>query len=150
MKVTSSIDLPCPIDEAWTVLTRWERQADWMADADRVDVLGDVTAGVGVRVAVRTRLFHVPAFTETIEVVGWEPPRRLEIVHGTPVAGRGTWSLEPIEAGTRFTWTEQAALEIPLVGSFAAAVYAPVARWLIGRSQRALRALIVASGPSRD
>jgi carbon monoxide dehydrogenase subunit G len=150
VKVTSAVELPCPIDEAWAVLTRWERQADWMVDADRVAVVGDLTSGVGVRLDVRTRLFQVPAFTERLEVVAWDPPRRLEIEHGRPVAGRGTWSLEPVVGGTRFTWTEQAALEVPLVGSFAATVYAPVARWLMGRSQRALRGLIIASGPVRD
>ena len=148
MRVSSSIDLPCTIDEAWTVLTSWERQADWIADADRVDVLGDATAGVGVRLAVHTRLFQVPAFTETIEVVGWDPPHRLDIVHGRPVAGRGVWALEPVAGGTRFTWTEEAVLEIPLVGSAAALAYAPIAKRLMRRSQRALR-LIVARPPRR-
>ena len=132
------------------MLTRWERQADWMLDADRVDVRSDQRAGVGVRVDVHTRLFQVPAFTETLEVVAWEPPVRLEIVHGPPVRGRGTWTLEPTLGGTRFTWVEDFELGVPIVGELAAVVYAPVARWLIGRSQRALKALLVASGPARD
>jgi len=132
------------------VLTRWERQADWMLDADRVDVRSDQRAGVGVRVDVHTRLFQVPAFTETLEVVAWEPPARLEIVHGPPVRGRGTWTLEPTLGGTRFTWVEDFELGVPIVGELAAVVYAPVVRWLIGRSQRALKALLVASGPARD
>jgi carbon monoxide dehydrogenase subunit G len=150
VKITSSIDLPCPIEEAWAVLTRWERQADWIADADRVDVVGEITSGVGVRVDVRTRLFQVPVFTERLEVVGWEPPRRLEIVHGRPVVGRGTWALDPADGATRFTWTEDVALEVPLVGSFAALLYAPLARTLMRRSQRGLRDVIIASGPPRD
>jgi polyketide cyclase/dehydrase/lipid transport protein len=131
------------------VLTRWERQADWMADADRIDVVSDRRAGAGVRIDVHTRLFQIPAFTETMEVVRWHPPHRLEIVHGPPVAGRGTWELEPIAGGTRFTWTEQVELGVPFGGGVAAAVYAPFARWLIRRSQRALRALVLASGPRR-
>jgi hypothetical protein len=36
-----------------------------------------------------------------------------------------------------------------VVGAFAAAVYAPVMRVLIGRAQRQLRRLIIASGPSQ-
>jgi carbon monoxide dehydrogenase subunit G len=149
VKVASSIALPCPPDEAWAVLTRWERQADWMADADRIDVIGAARTGVGVRIDVHTRLFQVPAFTERMEVVAWDPPRRIEIVHGPPVAGRGTWELEPIADGTRFTWTEDVGLGVPLIGGLTAAVYAPVARRLIQRSQRALLSLIVASGPER-
>jgi polyketide cyclase/dehydrase/lipid transport protein len=149
VKVASSIDLPCAPDEAWRVLTRWERQSDWMADADRIELVSATRDGVGVRIDVHTRLFQVPAFTETMEVVAWDPPSRLEIVHGPPVAGHGVWELEPTLAGTRFTWTEDVELDMPFVGSLAAAVYGPIAGRLIARSQRALRALIVASGPER-
>src|SRR4030095_2635598 len=49
-------------------------QADWMLDADRVRVVGDRRTGVGVRLAVRTRIFGLPAFTEPMEGVGWGPP----------------------------------------------------------------------------
>lgn len=150
MKVASSIDLPCPPAEAWQALTGWERQADWMLDADHVDVLSERRDGVGVRLDVHTRLFQVPAFTETMEVVAWDPPRRLEIVHGPPVRGHGTWTLEPFGVGTRFTWTEEVELGVPLVGSLAGLLYAPIARRLMRRSQQALRALVLASGPARD
>ena len=132
------------------MLTRWERQADWILDADRIDVVSEQRDGVGVRLDVHSRLFQVPAFTETMEVVGWDPPRRLELIHGPPVRGRGTWMLELVETGTRFTWTEEAALDTPIIGAMAALAYAPVARRLMGRSQRALKAIILASGPVRD
>jgi hypothetical protein len=57
--------------------------------------------------------------------------------------------LAPIAGGTRFTWIEDVELRVPVVGALAAAVYAPVMRVLIGRAQRQLRRLIIASGPSR-
>jgi hypothetical protein len=148
--VERSIDLPCPIDEAWAVLTRWERQADWMLDADEVVVRSTHRVGVGVRLEVRTRLFQIPAFVEPMEVTAWDPPRSLSIAHGGPVRGRGTWSLAPAETGTRFTWTEDVALAVPVVGDLLATVYAPVMRALMARAQRGLRALIIASGPARD
>ena len=75
--------LPTTPEEAWAVLVDWERQADWMLDADRVDVVSPQREGVGVRLAVKTRLFGVPAFTEPMEVTVWDPPRRLEIRHGS-------------------------------------------------------------------
>jgi carbon monoxide dehydrogenase subunit G len=149
MTVERSIDLPCPVGEAWAVLTRWERQADWMLDADEVIVRSAHREGVGVRLDVRTRLFQVPAFVEPMEIVGWDPPRSLVIAHGGAVRGRGTWTLEPAGAGTRFTWTENVELAIPAVGALAAAVYAPVMRALMGRAQRGLRELIIATGPAR-
>ena len=149
MKVATSIELPCPPGDVWDVLTRWARQADWMRDADRVEVLSEHEVGLGVRLAVRTRLFQVPAFTETMEVVTWDPPRRLELVHGPPVRGRGTWALEPIAGGTSFTWTEEVELGVPYLGEAAAFLYAPLARRLMAASQRALKSLIVSSGPTR-
>jgi hypothetical protein len=150
MTVERSIDLPCRIEEAWGVLTQWERQADWMLDADEVVVRSPHREGVGVTLDVRTRLFQIPAFVEPMEVVAWDPPRSLAIAHGGAVRGRGVWTLTPTEVGTRFTWREDVELAIPVVGAIAAALYAPVMRLLMGRAQRGLRALIIASGPGRD
>jgi len=131
------------------VLMDWERQADWMLDADSVTVVSPHREGVGVRLAVRTRLFGIPAFTEPMEVIGWEPPRELRIAHGGPVAGAGTWRLESTDDGTRFTWTEDIRLRVPLIGGLAARLYAPVMRWLMGRAMAGLRAHVIASGPRR-
>ena len=111
--VEREIVLPVPLEEAWTVLMDWERQADWMLDADSVTVVSDEREGVGVRLAVRTRILGVPAFTEPMEVVAWDPPRRLDIRHGSVVTGTGTWLLDPIEGGTRFTWREDIRLAAP-------------------------------------
>jgi hypothetical protein len=65
--VEREIVLPVPLEEAWTVLMDWERQADWMLDADSVTVVSEQREGVGVRLAVRTRILGIPAFTEPME-----------------------------------------------------------------------------------
>jgi hypothetical protein len=120
-----------------------------MLDADRVEVVSGAREGVGVRLAVQTRLFGVPAFTEPMEVIGWEPPRVLRVRHGSLVAGEGTWTLEPVDDGTRFTWVEDIRLAVPLVGSFAAWAYRPVLRLLMGRALAGLRRAVIAGGPRR-
>jgi hypothetical protein len=149
VRVARSILLPCPATEVWDVLTRWERQTDWMLDADEITVRSTQRAGIGVRLDVRTRLFQIPAFTEPMEIIAWDPPRSLEIAHGGLVVGHGAWSLEPVGSGTRFTWIEVVALRIPFGGELAARLYAPILRVLMGRAQRGLRSLIIASGPAR-
>jgi carbon monoxide dehydrogenase subunit G len=149
MRIERSIDLPCGAEEAWAVLTDWERQADWMLDADAVEVTSEAREGIGVRLAVHTRLFQVPAFTETIEVVAWTPPRELVIAHGPPVRGRGIWALEEHDGGTRFTWTEEVELATSALGGIVSASYAPVLGVLIRRSLRGLRGSIIARGPVR-
>jgi hypothetical protein len=148
--VEREIVLPVPLEEAWTVLMDWERQADWMLDADRVTVVSEQRDGVGVRLAVRTRIFGVPAFTEPMEVTGWDPPRRLEIRHGSLVAGAGTWTLDPIEGGTLFTWREDIRLAVPVVGGPAAVLYRPVMRVLMDRAMQGLRGYLIATGPVRS
>jgi carbon monoxide dehydrogenase subunit G len=140
--------LPCSPEEAWEILLAWERQADWMLDADRVEVVGERREGVGVRLRVRTRILGLPAFTEPMEVVAWEPPRRLVLRHGGLVEGEGTWLLEPRPGGTRFTWIEDVRLRIPLVGGVAARLYAPVLQRLMGRAAAGLRRTVIHAGPS--
>ena len=144
------IMLPTTPEDAWAVLIDWERQADWMFDADRVDVVSAHREGVGVRLAVKTRLFGVPAFTEPIEVAAWEPPRRLQIRHGSLVSGTGVWELDAVDGGTRFRWSEDIALHVPFVGELAARAYRPVMRMLMSRAQRSLRDYIIAIGPARS
>ena len=149
MHVEREIVLPTTPDEAWRILVDWKRQADWMLDADRVEVVSETRVGVGVRLAVKTRLFGVPVFTEPMEVTGWDPPRRLEIRHGSLVSGTGVWMLVPVAGGTRFHWSEDVRLHVPLVGELAARLYRPLARTLMGRAQRSLRDHVIAIGPMR-
>jgi hypothetical protein len=147
--VERQIVLPASLEEAWTVLLDWERQADWMADADSVAVVSEHREGVGVRLAVRTRLFGIAAFTEPMEVLEWDPPLRLEIGHGSIVAGIGTWMLEPVDGGTGFTWRERIRLRVPVVGELAAWIYRPVLLAMMDRSMRGLRTYLIAAGPMR-
>jgi len=150
VRVRVETSLPCPPAEAWAILLAWERQADWMLDADRVEVVGAQREGVGVRLAVRTRILGIPAFTEPMEVVVWEPPRWLVLRHGGIVVGLGSWSIEPQPGGVRFVWVEDVRLAVPVLGEVAARVYAPVLRRLMRRASAGLRRRVIASGPWRQ
>ena len=132
------------------MLVDWERQADWMRDADRVEVLTSHPEGVGVTVDVGTRVFGVPVFTERLEVLDWDPPGRLVIAHRRFIGGTGTWTLEPADGGTRFTWSEDISLPVPVLGELALRVYRPFMRYLMGSAMEDLRAFIVATGPARS
>ncbi len=139
MRVGREVVLPVPPAAAWAALTDWERQAEWMRDADRVEVVSPQRTGLGTMVAVRTRVLHVPLFTERLEVVGWDPPRELRIAHRSFVRGTGTWSLEPAGTDTRFRWVEEISLPVPVLGELALRVYRPFMRRLMGGAMRDLQ-----------
>ncbi|MEA2555847.1 MAG: hypothetical protein QOI60_1178 [Actinomycetota bacterium] len=131
MRVSRSVEIPASPAVVWAVLLDWERQPEWMRDADRVEVRSTAREGLGVLIAVKTRVFNVPLFTELLEVVGWAPPTLLVMAHRSGIRGRGEWLLEETAGGTRFTWTEDLGLPVPLMGEVALMVYRPFMRWLM-------------------
>ena len=145
MNVSSEIALAAPIERVWELLVRWEDQARWMRDADSVRLLTAQREGVGTRIGVRTRVLNVPLFTERLEVTIWEPPRRLVIAHRSFVRGVGVWRLQPVEGGTWFSWTEELALPIPILGELALRVYRPFMRRLMGGALANLQAWVASA-----
>jgi len=148
MRVESAAAIPVTREALWAALLRWEDQARWMRDADSVRVLSSHRAGLGVRIAVRTRVLNVPLFTERLEVTTWEPPRRLALTHRSFVRGVGTWSLEPEGSGTRMTWTEELTLPVPVLGEGALLAYRPFLRRLMREALVSLRAYVLGEGGS--
>lgn len=134
MRVEAEIVLPVTPAVSWRALTDWERQVDWMRDADSVRVLTPHREGLGVRLAVKTRVLGVPAFTEVLEVTEWRPPERLVVKHQGFVRGDGEWTFEPTPAGTRFGWAEILSLPVPVLGELALRVYRPFMRRLMRRA----------------
>ncbi len=147
MRVSAETVLPVSPEEAWRRLLAWEDQAAWMKDADSVRVMTSHRQGVGVVVAVRTRVLDVPVFTERLEVTLWEPPRRLVMAHRSVIRGVGEWALDRVDGGTRLTWTERLRLPVPLIGELALLAYRPIMRRLMRRSLANLRSL--AEGETR-
>ncbi len=145
MNVSSEIALAAPIERVWELLVRWEDQARWMKDADSVRLLTAQREGVGTRIGVRTRVLNVPLFTERLEVTIWEAPRRLVIAHRSFVRGVGVWRLQPVEGGTWFSWTEELALPIPILGELALRVYRPFMRRLMGGALANLQAWVASA-----
>jgi uncharacterized protein YndB with AHSA1/START domain len=145
MRVSSAVILAAPVERAWEVLLRWEDQARWMKDADSVRVLTARREGVGTRIAVRTRVLNVPLFTEQLEVTAWDPPRRLVMAHRSFVRGVGTWTLEALEGGSLFTWTEDLSLPVPALGELALLAYRPFMRHLMRGALANLRAWVAAA-----
>jgi uncharacterized protein YndB with AHSA1/START domain len=145
VRVEATMELAAPPDRVWDRIRRWEDQARWIRDAVWVRVLTTEREGVGARVKVLNRVLHVPLFAEQLEVVGWDPPRLMVMAHRSFVRGTGTWSLEPVNGSTRFTWTEELSLPIPLLGELALLVYRPFLRRLMRGSLANLQRLVAST-----
>jgi hypothetical protein len=145
MRVEAFLDLAASPERVWSSIERWEEQSRWIRDAVWVRLLTPERAGVGARIEVLNRVFHVPLFTEQLEVVGWEPPRTMAMAHRSFVRGTGTWSLEPVDGSTRFTWTEELSLPIPVLGELALLVYRPFLRRQMRRSLANLQRLVASA-----
>lgn len=145
MRVEATTNLSAPPDRVWALIERWEDQSRWIRDAVWVRVLTPERSGVGARVKVLNRVLHVPLFTERLEVVGWDPPRRMVMEHRSFVRGTGTWSLAPLDGSTRFTWSEELSLPIPLLGEPALLAYRPFMRRLMRGSLANLQRLIAST-----
>jgi hypothetical protein len=129
-------------ERVWDVLSDWERQADWMPDVAWMRVEGPRRTD-GARILVRTRVFGVPATTDVLEVLAWEPSRRLRVAHRGLVTGWGEWRLEPGRDGsTRLAWDELLRLPFGALGEAALRGYAPYQRAMLRRSLRNLAALV--------
>jgi carbon monoxide dehydrogenase subunit G len=147
VRVRAETTLPATIEASWSALTDWEGQADWMSDVSAVRVLTPHRRGIGVRVEVMTRVIGVPLFTDLLEVVEWRPPRRLVMRHSGLVHGTGEWSLEPVSDGSRFRWSEDVCVRLPVLGKLALFVYRPIMRGLMRRSVSSLRRVLAGSPP---
>ena len=148
LNVSTEIGVPAPPDDVWRLLVDWRSQSTWMRDADEVAVESHRSAGVGTIVAVRTRVLGVPLFTDRLEVVAWEPPRRLVVAHRSLIRGTGEWLLLASGAGSRFRWTEDVWLPPRTVGELVLMAYRPLLRRLMERSSMALRARVEGEPPA--
>ena len=134
MRISAQVELALPPGEAWRRLLAWEDQITWIEDAVSVRVLTSYRRGVGVVVAVRTRVLGIPLLTDRLEVTVWDPPRRLVMAHRSLVRGVGEWFLQRVGGGTRFTWTEELALPVPILGELIMVAYRPFMHRLMRRS----------------
>lgn len=99
-------------ESVWAVLEDVERQGEWMADVAALDVVSERKRGEGVVIRVTSRLFGLPVVRDEMEIVRWEAPWRMDVVHRGAFHGTGSFLLEPAHNGTIFTWVED--FEAPL------------------------------------
>lgn len=113
VELTIPVDVNAPAGAVWDMVTDWEGQGEWMLGT-RVSV---TSPGDGRELGATLSAFSGVGplgFTDTMEIVEWEPGNRCTVRHtGKVVKGDGVF--EVVELGperARFLWTEL--LDLPL------------------------------------
>lgn len=133
------VPIAAPASTVWHVVTDWERQGEWiLATRVTLDGPGDGRR-LGARFAAVTGIGPL-GFTDPMEVVEWDPPRRCVVAHrGRVVRGDGVF--EVIELGPRrseFVWTERLALPLGALGRVGWPLVRPAFRAGVAQSLRRL------------
>jgi carbon monoxide dehydrogenase subunit G len=111
MRITVSRIIPATPDEVWADVSVLASHAEWMGDAESIEVVSATSSGIGTVLRVPTHIG--PLTTEDwIIVTAWEPPVRIGVVHTGIVTGSGEFRLLPEGGSTRFVWDEE--LNFPL------------------------------------
>jgi uncharacterized protein YndB with AHSA1/START domain len=132
--------IPAPVTVVWDDIARIDRHVEWMADAERITFLSEVTSGAGTRIEVLTKVGPLST-TDVMEFTEWEPPHRMAIVHRGLVTGVGAFTLEPVgDRATRFVWEEELTFPVRVGGRVTAIAAAPVLRTVWRRNLRRLAA----------
>ncbi len=141
LELTRTIAAPPAV--VWSLLTAWERQPEWMVDAQAVHVLTPQRTGEGVTIRCPTTLFGITV-QDVMRVTRWEEAAHLEVVHlGRIITGRAAFELAAgAHATTLLTWWEEVTPPLGRPGEWGASTLAlPLLRRLFTRSLSNLAAL---------
>jgi carbon monoxide dehydrogenase subunit G len=146
--IAVSIEIDATPVRVWQVIEPIERHIDWMADAVAIRFVNDKRRGVGTMFLCDTKIGPI-RLTDRMEITEWVPEHEIGVRHTGVISGTGTFTLTPLESGTRtrFSWSEK--LTFPwwlggYLGEFLGGTL--ILRFIWRRNLRALK-LIVESVP---
>ena len=148
-RVEDSVIVDAPVHAVFAYASDWRRWPEWFEGVSDFRPTTDATRGTGARYAYRARLMGIAARVETevrdfVEDQGWTGIA----IRGLP--HRTHWRFEAQGESTRFTYTLEYQLPVPLLGSVVDTLLVR-GQWrrIIGRSMSNLRRHFSHPGPDR-
>ena len=124
-EIRLEVDVAAPAERTFAASTDWDRQGEWMLGT-RVRGTAQDGRGVGGGIEAVTG-FGPLAFTDTMVITGWEPPRGTYVRHlGRVVRGTGAFEVVERPGGSTFVWSERLDLPLGVVGALGFRVLRPV------------------------
>lgn len=125
MRVLVSRVIDAPPDIVWADVSHMESHAEWMADAEGIDVVSTTRSGVGTVLKVPTRIGPFRT-VDWIIVTEWIEGRSIRVVHVGLVSGEGEFRIEPKGDATLFLWDEDLKLPLLLGGPIGGLIARPI------------------------
>ena len=100
----------------WQIISDLSGQQRWMVDVRRLDIVSETKSGVGAVIDLTSELFGLPIVHDLMEIVSWEEPREIGVIHRGQFTGSAHFRLEPVRGGTIFTWREEFTPPLGFVG----------------------------------
>ena len=91
----------------WDVVSDLERQKHWMVDVRSLDIVSETRTGVGTTLDLRTELYGIPLLRDLMDIVTWDEPREIGMVHRGMFTGTAFFRLDPVPGGMVFVWVEE-------------------------------------------
>ena len=133
--------LPGPPPLVWRLITDWENLGDWQLEAREFTVISAHREGVGVEAEATITIGGITT-RDKVRVVGWEPPRRLEIEHKGWVSGAGEMHLTPLgKDRTHLFWREELYPPIGMLGALGMTAFKPLMKRIFLRDLKVLTTL---------
>lgn len=135
--------IDAPAEQVWGILTDWERQGEWMPATRVRSFRGHSPGG---RIEAWTGVGRL-GFRDTMEITGWDPPRRCDVIHtGRVLRGPGSFAVEPLGAARcRVVWEERLELPLGRLGRASWPLVRPLARAGLGLGLRRLDRLVISN-----
>ena len=135
-------------EAVWQVISDLSGQSRWMVDVRRLKIISEVKSGVGTVIEVTSELFGLPLVHDVMEVVRWEEPGEIAVVHRGQFTGTAEFRLEAVPGGTVFVWIEDFKPPAGVFGEMGFKLLVePHLRKVFGRSMENVRKL--AEGPAQ-
>jgi hypothetical protein len=129
-------------EAVWRIISDLSGQSRWMVDVRRLEIVSELKSGVGTVIEVTSELFGLPVVHDVMEIVRWQEPTEIYIVHRGQFTGTAAFRLEPVPGGTVFVWTEEFQPPAGVLGELGfKLVVAPHLRRVFGRSMENVRTL---------
>jgi uncharacterized membrane protein len=115
-RVEHSIVIKAPISQVFEYASDYRKWSEWFEGVSDFRPSTSISRGNGTRYAYKARMMGLSVGVET-EVHNFEENRGWTGIATKGMPHRTHWLFEPVEGGTKFTYTLEYQLPVPLIGS---------------------------------